>query len=208
VGASSAVFIVKESRESKQILGTFQFSLSPLFTSIVGTYSINQEKAALLTSFANRVYPLLLTEDHSSFHDPAFRFFNRGIEEITRLEYPLALIDMVSCMESILIQGSSELRYRFSTYVSFVTQKDSKKRRERYNQVKRLYDKRSKAVHGQTAEIDRGDAEFAADLARKTLRTFLGYHSRQKTREDIWNDLENRNLGALGKLPSYASALL
>ncbi len=62
-----------------------------------------------------------------------------------------SIIDLTISLES-LIEGISELRYRFALYNSWVAEKAPDRRQNAYHLLLKLYDARSRMVHGSSAD--------------------------------------------------------
>jgi hypothetical protein len=142
-------------------------------------YRLSNNEVAKLVTFAEKVMPLISSTGHTSLREPAFRFFNRGVDDMARSDYPLAVVDYVSCLEALLSPGSAELAHRLSQIMAIVSEREVDKRKTRYEEFRRLYTLRSEVIHGGEQGEMVNDASFADDLARKTLRICLGYYFRE-----------------------------
>ena len=80
---------------------------------------------------------------------------------LTKTDLEDRIIDLTIGLES-LIPGKDELRYRFSLYLSFITEKEPVKRLEKFKLFQALYDTRSRIVHG-------GDFDNQAAKKQKML---------------------------------------
>ncbi|MFC1961530.1 hypothetical protein ACFLWN_00560 [Chloroflexota bacterium] len=90
------------------------------------------------------------------------------------------IIDITISLES-LINGTTELRNRFSMYNAWVAEADSKKRTDCFKLLGFLYDARSAIVHGQSMKEKEYRKKIDPILARweeviKVAERALGYH--------------------------------
>ena len=85
--------------------------------------------------------------------DPNAKFtFRKFNSSLIRLDFYDQLIDTTICLES-MIKSTTELSFKFSLFLSFITKDLPAERDECFKKLKDLYDVRSKIVHG---EIDNG----------------------------------------------------
>lgn len=75
----------------------------------------------------------------------ALDYFNRtyGIEQRA-----LRLVDLVTCLESLLSDDSAELKYRITVRCANLLGTDSSERKRLYNEIGEFYNTRSRLVHG------------------------------------------------------------
>ncbi len=64
-------------------------------------YSLRMEEIGKLSEFARKVFPVI-SEGAFPVTTPALQFFNRGIDDRAREDYPMALVDFVVSMEALL----------------------------------------------------------------------------------------------------------
>lgn len=148
-------------------------------------YGLPIGRLSELVKFGEAVIPLLSSEAAHSRTSPIFQFFNRGIDDEARNDYPMAIVDFVSCMEAVLLQGEFELSHRLSEMVALVTERSPERRRDRYTQCRELYRKRSKAIHGETVAGAMEAVNLAESLARYVVRFLLGYYASGQGKADL-----------------------
>jgi hypothetical protein len=166
-------------------------------------YPLTSEQIPRLVEFA-KVIPLISSGPATSRTSPAFQFFNRGVDDEARNAWPLAIVDFVSCMEALLLSGSSELSHRLSESVSLVTERSAEKRQTRYAKCRELYRMRSKAIHGEHVDGAMETAPLAESLARYCTRVFLGYRSAGLGKSELVDDIESILLGQRREFPEHA----
>lgn len=76
-----------------------------------------------------------------------FVTFDKFNSSLTRASWEDKIIDTTISLES-LIQGTTELRFRFSLYLSYIVANTPEMRQKAFNLFQDLYDTRSKLVHG------------------------------------------------------------
>lgn len=167
-------------------------------------YSLNSKEIPMLQEFSAKITPLILSDSRTSRSDLAFRFFNRGVEDLARNDFSIVVVDHISCLEALLTQSNNELAHTLSEAVAVVTEREPANRKKRYKEVKGLYKKRSKALHGEKADADSNDASLAENLARQTLRFCLGYYSKGYNRDKILEDIEDILFGVTKEFPDHA----
>lgn len=89
------------------------------------------------------------------------------------------IIDLTISLES-LIEGTSELRNRFALYNAWTSQADSNRRESAYQLLLKLYDARSKIVHGSSNDLSDKIIKPVVDnwqnlieIAKQSLAYFL-----------------------------------
>lgn len=167
-------------------------------------YPLTPSQIPDLANFGNEVIPLLSSKPVLSLTNPAFQFFNRGIDDEARNDHALAIVDFVSCMEAVLSRGTSELSHRLSEVVAVVTERSPERRRERYNQCKELYHMRSKTIHSVGVDDAAEFVNLAESLARYIMRFNLGYYSHGGGKADLVSDAESVLFGQVKDFPEYA----
>jgi hypothetical protein len=167
-------------------------------------YSLTKEELPRIENFSNKIAPLISSGKHASLKSPAFRFFNRGIDDMARSEFSMAIIDFVSSMEAVLSPSSAELRHRLSESIALAVEKNLSKRVSIYEKAVELYDLRSRAVHGSMVDNNPDKASDAEKLSRSTIRLLLGYVARSFDKDDIMRDIKMMLLGASKEFPEYA----
>jgi hypothetical protein len=169
-------------------------------------YLLNVEDIVPLQKFADKVYKIISSGEHTTRTSPKFRFFNRGIDDMARGDYPLAIVDFVSCMESLLSQSSAELRHRLSEAVALITEREARNRKDKYVRMSRLYDLRSRIIHGSEVAANDivNDASLAETLARDVLRFCLAYYCAGHTKKRILSDIDDVIFGPSTDFPDFA----
>lgn len=106
--------------------------------------------------------------------------------------YPL--VDIVIAFEAVLLPNvNSELKFRLSERVALLIGKSKDERIEIFNNMKKIYDTRSKLVHGEITDKLKKDLEtyylMSRDYLQKTLLILL--------------DMDNSNLGQVFDYMSF-----
>lgn len=171
-------------------------------------YWLEEDEIADLVEFGRHVFPLISSPPHASLRMPAFRFFNRGVDDMARSDYPLAIADFVSCMEALISPDVTELRHQLSELVALITERNPIRRRDAYLKCKDLYDKRSRVVHGGSLKNAVQDVNAAQEFAAKTIRFYLGYFSKGLNKKDILKDALDVIYGAKRDFPDFAFSLI
>lgn len=94
-----------------------------------------------------------------------------------RNRYDDKLVDLVISFESILLKQSemSELYYRMSVRLSKLLEKDYKKRLELKNDMREIYNLRSRIVHGSDYKIDPNLISKCEEYLRNVLKKYIIY---------------------------------
>jgi len=167
-------------------------------------YALHDKELPKLVDFAKEVFPLISSGRFASLTNPCFQFFNRGINDVARNDFALAIVDFISCLEAVLVPGNAELSHRLSEGVALVTERIPEKRRERYERCKDLYRLRSKVVHGERISYDDAALTLAQSLARYTLRFMIAYYEMGLEKAELVKDIESVSLGETREFPDHA----
>ena len=74
--------------------------------------------------------------------------FNEYLESIHCGAVELAFLHLITAIEALLLEDSSELKYRLSLYAAVLLGHNYETRNKIFNTLKKSYDIRSKVVHG------------------------------------------------------------
>ena len=172
-------------------------------------YNLRKADVAKLEKFSEDIWPVITGKRHRSSIDTALRFFNRGIVDFARGDSEIAVIDFVSCLESLVSPGS-ELTHRIAENIAWITERNPTARSARYCDMKRIYRIRSEIVHGSEAKAeDLAQAMgISSQLARYCLRFSMGYYLKGFGKEDILSDLHKVLLGSCKEFPDYSFKFL
>lgn len=135
--------------------------------------------------------------------NPAFRFFNRAIDDMQRNDMAMAIVDYVGSIEALLGTSQTELAHRLSQTVAIVTQRLPAKRKERYDEFRRIYGIRSKAIHGEKLGDEVGQVVFAETIARSVLMVCLEYFLRGQKKDRILQDVNDVIFGVANDLAVF-----
>lgn len=80
--------------------------------------------------------------------DRWFIAYNSYLNSYNSLSVELSVQNMITLLETLLVDGASELSFKVSLYTSLIEGKSIKERKDIFNLVKYMYDIRSKSVHG------------------------------------------------------------
>lgn len=180
---------------------SYLFALSPTFIKSDWDFKVGPEE---YVGFQNGVSQLLKAFSRDR-NNPALLFFSRGVEDIVRSDYGIALSDFIICMESLLVRGTAESTQKLSEAVSWVTEPDAQERENRYKKVKKLYGQRSEILHGTKKSAPQASALSAEFMARACLRMFAGYLSIGSNIENLRNDIQDLKLGRIKGLSDDAN---
>lgn len=118
------------------------------------------------------------------------------------------LLDATICFETMM-PGNTELVYRLSQNISFIVGSSAEERLEIFNNMKKLYDVRSKLVHG---EINGRAIEAKIEEVKNNWRTFEKYLKSaityyllfltQKNKSEWENHLKEIVIGTQSKIVS------
>jgi len=131
--------------------------------------------------------------------DRAFQFFT----EAFRLAEPHKFVSLTICLESLFCTSRAEITFQLASRIAwFLYPTDYKKRMETFTKVKKLYDFRSRIVHGtnySSSKIDKNENELIS-LSRKAFCKILEYDNnykifRHKDQDKCKKYLEGLNLG-------------
>lgn len=211
VGYVTAYPVIAVSRPSEPFDSRpFQFSFGSTARQPQGgmAYLLKENEIPELVEFGQHVFPLISTKPHVSLTTPSFRFYNRGVDDMARSDYPLAIVDFVSCMESLVSPSTTELRHRLAELLALITERNPAKRKDVYLKCKDLYDKRSLAVHGESPEDAVRYVNDAQEFAAKMLRFSIGYFSRGLNKKDILADADDLIYGVKCDFPDFALDLI
>jgi hypothetical protein len=146
-----------------------------------------------------RLTNAIIADQNAKF---TIRRFNSSL---LRLDFYDQLIDTTICLES-LISGTTELSFKFSLFLSYISKDLPAERNECFQKLKILYDVRSKIVHGEVeasilAKIAaiKADWSYFNDVLKSTLIYYLIYSS-DRTRKQWNNHLLNIILGTENKI--------
>lgn len=211
VGYVTAYPVTATSRPSDRIDSKpFQFSFGSTARQPQGgmAYGLKENEIEDLVRFADVTLPLISSGPHVSLKTPAFRFYNRGVDDMARSDYPLAIVDFISCMEALVSPGMAELRHRLAELVALITERDPERKKDAYVKCRDLYEKRSRVVHGEPLEDAVHYVNSAQELAAKTLRFCLGYYSKGLGKDDILADADQVIYGVERDFPNHAFTFL
>lgn len=99
------------------------------------------------------------------------------------------LINCMIALEALYLKQIQELSYRLSHRATSLLGDTDKKRSTIFKNVRDLYVKRSKVVHGDPASLSWDDIKLARAYLRESIKRFLAL-SQQYSREDIIDTLD------------------
>ena len=104
---------------------------------------------------------------------------------------PVETLRFIVCvigLESILVNGNSELNYRFRRNGAMLLSNNAEEYKDLSKKLKDLYEKRSRYVHdGNIDNINPSDLIQARDLLRKTIFKIL---DKNVTKDELMNELD------------------
>ncbi len=188
-----------------RFLPSYEFGWTSLSPQGGMVYGLAANEIENLTAFASKYLPVISSERLRSLKEPAFKFFNRGVDDFARSESSMAIIDFVSCVEALLGPGPAELTHRLSQNVAIVSERKVENRPKRYEEFKRLYQVRSRAVHGDDIGKGVGQVVFAETVARDVLLVCMMYFLKGSSKKQILEDVSQVSLGMRNDLPIFLS---
>ncbi|MBI3859501.1 MAG: hypothetical protein HY296_04590 [Thaumarchaeota archaeon] len=186
-----------------EFLYSYEFGISMLGPQGGVVYGLGQDEIGPLAEFAKNVLPVLSSEEFRSLGNPAFRFFNRGIDDMQRNDMPMAIVDFVGSIEALLGTSQTELIHRLSQTVAILTERLPTKRREKYDQFRRIYGIRSKAIHGEKLGDEVGQVVFAEVIARSVLKVCLEYFLVGQNKDKVLQDVNDVIFGVSADLSIF-----
>jgi hypothetical protein len=108
----------------------------------------------------------------------------------TRTKMEDQLVELVIALEALFSpQHEGELRYRISQGTAIILGADGKTRKDIFQFVRRMYDARSRLVHGGTSPIEDGtvkgeDIAQVGDYVRQAILRFLTLYARGETKRN------------------------
>ena len=106
-----------------------------------------------------------------SLKDISIRYFKKAMYSITQDD---SLVNLTIAMESILLPKEyGELRYKFSLRAALILSEKFEIRQKIKDIFKKVYDSRSKIVHGVEPKVYRGDFLIYFHLCRKIICIYL-----------------------------------
>lgn len=143
----------------------------------------------------------VVTQVHDK-HPSVLMALDRFNAALFRVQPYDKIIDITISLES-LINGTTELRNRFSQYNAWVAESDVKKRKDCFELLKSLYDARSTIVHGSGMSQKQHNKIIDPILAKwddiiKIAGNALGYHLLYVYNNDIGKWYEHQEKLALG----------
>ena len=127
----------------------------------------------------------MLTLDHNLIEDANTIFskisnsanwkhtiFRTFLESTRGTTYQYSFILMITALEG-LIEGNAELKYRISRHVAVLIGNDEDDSNTIFSFMKKMYDKRSKYVHGSQDEITLEDCNCMRSILRRTIIKLL-----------------------------------
>ncbi|MFX0137715.1 MAG: hypothetical protein ACFFDN_29010 [Candidatus Hodarchaeota archaeon] len=106
-----------------------------------------------------------------SFKDISIRYFKKAMHSLTQDD---SLVNLTIAMESILLpKEEGELRYKFSLRAALIPPEKFEMRKKIMDIFKKVYDSRSKVVHGVQPKVYRGNFLIYFHLCRKIICIYL-----------------------------------
>lgn len=99
------------------------------------------------------------------------------------------LIDCMIGLEALYLKETQELSYRLSHRVASLLGNTDEERRKVFKNVKRLYKKRSKLVHGESVSVSWDEVKLVRKYLRESIKRFLAL-SQQYSRDSIIRELD------------------
>ena len=173
-------------------------------------YALFEKEIERLETFCGIVYPLFSSGPYVSLKTPALRFYNRGVDDVTRGDHALAIVDFVSCMEALVSPGKQELRHRLSENVAMIVERDPLQRQLLYDQCLDLYDDRSIVIHGGRldGQASQKGATTAQVFAQRTLLFCISFYLAGKGQAEILKDIEMTIFGKKDTITNSVPALM
>lgn len=122
---------------------------------------------------------------------------NKGVQLIldrfdaaidARLNRKISYIELVSIIESVVVNEPSELRFRFSLHLSYLLTSLNKK--TTFKDAKNIYDVRSKLVH--TGKSNKLTDDLYNDVLNKTRLIVSWYVDNHENKDKIFEDICNK----------------
>ncbi len=109
------------------------------------------------------------------------------------VNYGLSFLTLMISLETLLNPGEHELRYRISRNAAVLLGNNRKESKAIFSEIKKLYDKRSKAIHtGETKAIDREDVLRLRNYVRESIKKM---YQMKRSKNDILDLLNSHGFG-------------
>lgn len=96
---------------------------------------------------------LAIVNENFDLKNPWVYAYNEFIISIDSISVELSYLHLASVLETLLLDGNSELSYRLSLNTAMLVGKDFDERKEIFSVVKQAYDIRSKTTHGDVSAL-------------------------------------------------------
>lgn len=164
-----------------------------------------------LKDFSEAIYPLLLSRLDNSRDILPLVFYNRGIDDIVRSEYQMAIVDFSSCLEGLFSDSNQEIGHKLAERIAVVYTNHSAERVKVFERIKSIYGKRSKILHGVGVKDQAwklaDDSTYVWEVARYSMKLSLTYELNGKNKDAMLSDIQDVLFGSLQKMPDLAHRL-
>jgi Apea-like HEPN len=109
----------------------------------------------------------------------------------------------ITALESIFNQTKEQISHTISRHLSVIISSNIKEFKENYRKIKKIYNKRSKLVHGGSNEVNDEDLIMANELIRRALRFCL---DKKFTREELFEYCNSRGFSEMEFRPIKTEA--
>ena len=133
----------------------------------------------------------------------------RFISALSRTDHVDKIVDLMICLESLYVEGGGEITVRFGSRVATLLSKNEEEREDCWIFAKKVYNIRSKIVHGEEIENTEINGkkytydellERLVDMARKSILIYLQLlpqYSGNKKIDQIADDLDKAVINRL-----------
>lgn len=205
--AAFPVVVDTWAKEIGEFVPGFEFGRSALGPQGGMVYGMAKSEIEQIQRYEKVVLPVISSDQFRGALGPALRFFNRGMDDFEEAEMPMAIADFVGCVEALLGTSQTELVHRLSQSVAIASERRADRRKERYELFKKIYDVRSKVVHGANLkDEEKGQVVFAEEIARTVIAVSLDYYRRGLTKQRILDDINSVALGGATDLSIFQAA--
>ena len=136
------------------------------------TYSLKSADIQLLTSFRNKMSPIL---ERVAQSQPSFASLELAFDLYAREDFEdVEIVNALTALEALLLNDSkSELSYRLSMRVAYLIGTDDETRKQLFRDMKEFYDLRSTIVHGSQIKPKHQSRLEQSDSLREIVRIVL-----------------------------------
>ncbi|WP_244832972.1 HEPN domain-containing protein [Clostridium sp. BJN0001] len=90
----------------------------------------------------------------NNYHPTRWSYaYNQYVNACTSMSIEISILNIITGLEALLVEGQGELTYRVSLYSSIIAANKAEERKNIRDLVKWMYNLRSKVVHGEVKEV-------------------------------------------------------